>query len=402
MLHIAIPLLDELENIPTLLSTIAAQNHPNYKVYFCVNQPDDWWGDLNHITVCNNNQESIELIRNTANFPFEIIDKSSLGFGWKAKKLGVGWARKTLFDYIDKKAEPNDIIISLDADTTFSDQYFISIEENLLNNPKTPAIAVPYYHPLSGKQAEDRAILRYEIYMRYYLINLFRIGSPYAFSALGSAIAMPVWALRKIGGMTPKKSGEDFYLLQKLVKYRPILNWNTEKVYPAARFSARVFFGTGPAMIKGNQGDWSSYPIYSSSLFDQIQDFYKLIPQLYTSPKNTPIDSVFGDSNYSHNMWENLRKNNKDLAHFTKAVHDKFDGLRILQFLKQNADKQAHDDEKNLLDFFNNYSSLKEKPQINNDFSFANSSIAQLNEIRDYLCSIEDDYRQNAVNRYGE
>jgi len=56
MLHIAIPLLEELENIPTLLKTIAAQKHANYKVYFCVNQPDAWWGNLDKIAACNNNQ----------------------------------------------------------------------------------------------------------------------------------------------------------------------------------------------------------------------------------------------------------------------------------------------------------------------------------------------------------
>ncbi len=402
MLHIAIPLLEELENIPTLLKTIAAQKHQNYKVYFCVNQPDEWWGDLQRIKSCINNLLSIEQINSTATFPFEIIDKSSFGQGWKAKKLGVGWARKTLTDHILNIANEQDIIISLDADTTFSENYFSSIEENIQQHPNAPAIAVPYYHPLSGSDAEDRAILRYEIYMRHYLINLFRIESPYAFSALGSAIAMPIWALRKIGGMTPKKSGEDFYLLQKMVKYRPIINWNDEKVYPAARFSARVFFGTGPAMIKGNQGDWSSYPIYPKQLFDKIAAFYQAIPSLYSENIATPIDSVFGDKNTCDALWDTLRNNNKDLPHFSKAVHDKFDGLRILQFLKQGIENEEHDDEKSLLDFLNEQKQPKEKFTIPEKISFTNDSISQLNEIRDYLCRIEDDYRRNALKQYGK
>jgi hypothetical protein len=402
MLHIAIPLLEELENIPTLLKTIAAQNHQNYKVYFCVNQPDEWWGDLQRIDACKNNQSSIKLINKAASFPFEIIDKSSLGQGWKGKKIGVGWARKTLTDRIISLADEQDIIISLDADTTFSENYFSSIEDTLQQYPKAPAIAVPYYHPLSGSDAEDRAILRYEIYMRHYLIKLFRIESPYAFSALGSAIAMPVWALQKIGGMTPKKSGEDFYLLQKMVKYRPILNWNDEKVYPAARFSARVFFGTGPAMIKGNQGDWSSYPIYPKQLFDEIAEFYQAIPLLFTENIATPIDPVFGDKNTCNALWDNLRNNNKDLPHFSKAIHDKFDGLRILQFLKQGIEKLERDDEKNLLDFLIEQNQAKDEFTIPEKISFTNDSISQLNEIRDYLCRIEDDYRRNALKQYGK
>ena len=401
MLHIAIPLLNELENIPVLVDCIAKQNHHNFKVYFCVNQPDNWWGKLDKIEECNNNQQSIELINKSASFPFEIIDKSSLGQGWKGKNIGVGWARKTLTDHILQHANEDDIIISLDADTTFSENYFSSIEAKLQQHPKIAAIAVPYYHPLSGKEAEDRAMLRYEIYMRYYLINLFRIQSPYAFSALGSAIAMPVWALRKIGGMTPKKSGEDFYLLQKMIKFRPILQWNSEKVYPAARFSDRVFFGTGPAMIKGNTGDWSSYPIYSTKLFDEISAFYSLIPQLYIKNIITPIDSVFGNQDYCNSLWNSLRKNNKDLAHFTKAVHDKFDGLRTLQFLKQYPSTDHSLDTENLIIFINKYGLEKNKPSQLEDFSFENANVSQLNKIRDYLCGMEDELRQQSDSNYG-
>jgi len=397
MLYIAIPLLNELDNIPNLLNSIAAQNHQNYTVLFCINQPDDWWGKLDKIEVCKNNQESIKLIEETANFPYVLIDKCSLGNGWKNNNIGVGWARKTLMDYILYNSNDNDIIISLDADTTFSEQYFTSIEQNINNHPKTPAIAVPYYHPLSGKEAEDRAILRYEIYMRYYLINLFRIKSPYAYSALGSAIAMPVWALQKIGGMTPKKSGEDFYLLQKMVKFRPILNWNEEKVYPAARFSDRVFFGTGPAMIKGNEGDWSSYPIYPEELFDKIADFYALIPQLFQENIKTPIDSVFGGLDASFRIWDKLRNNNKDLSHFTKAIHDKFDGLRILQFLKQSNEQISTTDAENLIQFLKSFQNPYNLNIDLKNFQFNDSSIDQLNEIRDYLCSIEDGFRQKAT-----
>ena len=305
-------------------------------------------------------------------------------------------------DYILDNSNDSDIIISLDADTTFSEQYFTSIELNIKNHPKTPAIAVPYYHPLSGKEAEDRAILRYEIYMRYYLINLFRIKSPYAYSALGSAIAMPVWALQKIGGMTPKKSGEDFYLLQKMIKFRPILNWNDEKVYPAARFSDRVFFGTGPAMIKGNDGDWSSYPIYPTELFDKIDDFYALIPQLFQENIKTPIDRVFGGLDASFKIWDRLRKNNKDLPHFTKAIHDKFDGLRILQFLKQSNEEMQTNNTEVLIIYIENQNRHIRIQSEYQYLSFIDSTISQLNEIRDYLCLVEDDYRRNTIEQYGK
>ena len=400
-LHIAIPLLMELENLPQLIDDIQKQDFQQYEVYFCINQPDNWWSEPNNIEACENNQASIAYIKSNASFPFTIIDKSSPGKGWGPKKLGVGWARKILLDHITSIADENDIVISLDADTRFSASYFSSIKSRLSGNPSIPTIAVPYYHPLCGSEAEDRAILRYEIYMRYYLINLFRIKSPYAFSALGSAIAFPIWALKKIGGFTPKKSGEDFYFLQKMIKYKSIINWNSEPVYPAARFSNRVFFGTGPAMIKGSQGDWNSYPIYPHYLFDKIEDFYNKIESLYHKNTISTIDLTFGGTSSCFEIWDNLRGNNKDLKHFTKAVHDKFDGLRILQFLKLSNAANTISDESSLQLYLSEYHPESMSIIDFSDFSFKYSPLSQLNTIRDYLYRIENDNRRFDYEQYG-
>ena len=164
---------------------------------------------------------------------------------------------------------------------------------------------------------EDRAILRYEIYMRCYLQNLIRIGSPYAFTALGSAMAVRVDAYRKMGGMAPKKSGEDFYFLQQLCKIGHVATENSVTVYPSNRLSDRVFFGTGPALIKGVGGDWSSYPIYPPKLWDEIANIYQNF-EAYFSPED----------------YQKLKSNSKTEAQLQKFCHEKFDALRILQYLK--------------------------------------------------------------------
>jgi heat shock protein HspQ len=262
-----------------------------------------------------------------------IIDKTSPGNGWKSATHGVGWARKTLFDEILKTAHDEDVIISLDADTLFNDSYFQSIGENFSKN-KIGVLSAPYYHKLTEDESANRAILRYEISMRNYFINMHRIGSPYTFTAIGSAIALQIKALRKIRGITPLSSGEDFYLLQKLRKMMPISNYNSELVYPAARFSSRVFFGTGPAMIKGSHGDWESYPIYHHSLFDLIKETYDIIPELFTEDKETEFIHFLKEQYKTDDLWSPLRKNFKTLPQFTRAFHAKADGLRILQFLK--------------------------------------------------------------------
>ena len=115
-------------------------------------------------------------------------------------------------------------------------------------------LAIPYYHKLIGNPVNDRLILRYEIYMRHYLLNMLEIGNPYAFTAIGSAMAAKVSAYRKVGGLAPVKSGEDFYFIQKLKKNGKVGNWCETTAFPSSRFSNRVIFGTGRALIKGNAG----------------------------------------------------------------------------------------------------------------------------------------------------
>ena len=121
-------------------------------------------------------------------------------------------------DAICAEAAPRDIIVSLDADTLTPPGYLRSLILSFNQHPAACAIAARYYHPLTDDGAVTRAMLGYEIYMRFYALNLWRIGSPYSFTALGSAIAVPVSVYRRVGGLTPRTSGEDFYFLQKLTK----------------------------------------------------------------------------------------------------------------------------------------------------------------------------------------
>ncbi|MDR0206193.1 MAG: glycosyltransferase family 2 protein [Bacteroidales bacterium] len=336
-LHIAIPALDELDFLPqTLVAIVQQQTLFPYKVYICVNQPEAWWIDPEKVEICENNQELLcflEEVREIKGVRIEIIDKTSVGEGWPENKSGVGWARKTLFDEIIKTAADEDVIISLDADTLFNENYFQSIGENFTQN-KIDILSVPYYHKLTDDENANRAILRYEIYLRNYFINMHRIGSPYTFTAIGSAMAVRVRALKKIRGISPLSSGEDFYLLQKLRKMSPISNYNIELVHPAARFSTRVPFGTGPAMINFLQGNEEAYPIYHHSLFAKIKETYDIIPALFTEDKSTEFIEFLKKQYKTDDLWGPLRKNFKTLTLFTRAFHEKADGLRILQFLK--------------------------------------------------------------------
>jgi len=387
--------MDEPELLARTLDCIDAQSYRDFTVYVCVNQPDDWWDNPEKAPVCRNNADSLELLSSRVSFPLVIIDHTSRGFGWKGKSHGVGQARKVLMDAISKAGRPEDVIISLDADTTFPEDYFLSVARNFQSHPEAVALSVPYFHKCVPDETVSRAMLRYEIYMRHYYLNLARTGSPYTFTALGSAMAFPLWAYRAIGGMAPKMSGEDFYFLQKLRKFGPILLWNDCMVFPEARFSNRVFFGTGPAMIKGAGGDWTSYPVYPSTLFNDLMETYLLLPVLFLKTLNTKVVKFLAQLSGTRDPLRPLRENHKDSSHFFRAFHEKMDGLRILQYLKTNNHFYTRGDEENLWNFFEKYhpGALEAMKMVKADFSFASASIADLEKIRSFLYEQEMEQR---------
>ncbi|MFZ4413147.1 MAG: glycosyltransferase family 2 protein [Bacteroidales bacterium] len=397
-IYIALPAINEMELLPSFIYDLQQQTFKNFILYVCVNQPDEWWNNEEKRDICENNQLSIQYLNDIKHIEIKTMDFCSKGKGWKGKQSGVGWARKTLMDVINGVAEANDIIVSMDVDTHFKKDYFESIIHSFSKHKEALAISMPYYHELSTDEAANRAILRYEIYMRYYVINLWRIASPFSFTALGSAIAFPLWAYRKIGGISPMKSGEDFYLLQKFCKTGKILNWNSEKAFPAARFSDRVFFGTGPAMIKGNNGDWSSYPIYHYSLFDSIEKTYQLLPELYSQDIHLPIADFLNEQFKDEKWWLSLRKNFKTRAHFVKACFEKIDGLRTLQYLKITQPLLGFSDEECLIDFLTKfYPEAITLLELKKEIKFDQLSVKQLNTIRDYLMEIETNYQKKSI-----
>jgi hypothetical protein len=398
LLYIALPLLDENELLPRLMGCISSQTYRDFKVFACVNQPDEWWDDTRKNIICQENQKSLIYLKTIRDFNIVIIDKSSKGNGWRGKRHGVGWARKTAMEAISTVAGEKDIILSLDADITFTENYFQSLVNNFQRFPDAKGIAVPYFHKAVPDEKAYRAILRYEIYMRYYSLNLWRIGSPYTFTALGSAMACPAGAYRAVGGMTPKMSGEDFYFLQKLKKAGRILFWNEEKVHPEARFSDRVYFGTGPAMIKGDMGDWSSYPLYRQKFFDEIFEFYKLFSSFFKKTTGSKVTDFLRLQFKEEDPFESLRKNFRHENQFIRACHEKFDGLRILQYLKSRQTEDPLEDEVSLTNFLVRfYPEEIPCPGIKPGFSFDELSLEELENIRTFLFRKEEEYQVNST-----
>ncbi len=409
VIHVAIPAMNEADFLPATIDCLTTQSFRDFKVWICVNQPDAWWENAENRPICENNQRTLNYLTQQDPVKFRILDHSSRGKGWKGKAHGVGQARKTLMDRINQDAGPEDIIVSLDADTLFGPEYLNSVKKVFDRHPGAVALSNPYYHSLTGDEKLDRAMLRYEIYMRHYAVNMWRIRSPYSFTALGSAIAIPVNAYRKIGGMTAKKSGEDFYLLQKLRKTGWICNHNTQLVYPGTRYSDRVYFGTGPALIKGSNGDWDSYPVYGHRLFDMVRKTYDYFPHLYEESVETPMSGFLREKFRETDPFRTIRLNARTANGFIKACHQKIDGLRILQFLKESAGKNPVSDESGLISYLERFHSQYLLPEQKggagffsageiqhlNELDFKTTGIDLLDKIRDLLRKIEISHQKN-------
>ncbi|MEI7663474.1 MAG: hypothetical protein WCK34_14800 [Bacteroidota bacterium] len=181
-LHLALPVMDEPDLLPRLLGCLATQTYRRFRLHICVNQPESWRDDPEKATSCENNGATLLMLEEWEGCETVVIDRSTRGLGWIGKQHGVGYARKTLMDHINREATPDDVIVSLDADSVFSENYLLSIALNFSAHPGAVALAVPYFHKTGQDDVANRAMLQYEIYIRHYILNLDRIGSPYAFT----------------------------------------------------------------------------------------------------------------------------------------------------------------------------------------------------------------------------
>jgi len=361
---------------------------------------------------CERNEATLRLLETRTDLDIEIIDRCSEGRGWPNGRGGVGWARKVLFDHVLAAADDRDLLVSLDADSAVEPGYLEDVQQRFAAAPAAVGLSAPYYHPLPQRGAEGAAdgadaardILRYELYLRHYLLCLLCIRSTWAFTALGSAMAVPVGACRRVGGMSPRASGEDFYFLQKLRKFGPLLLWCDCPVRPAARYSDRVLFGTGPAMIAGRKGQWHRYPLYAVESFREAARTVETFPALHRGPVKTPLTPYCTELFGEPDPWAPLRANHPGETSFVRACHERFDSLRLLRFLRlRQRDRDASEtDEQRLLAGVRWYA-----PEIAGAVEavmtgggFASAAIESLNRVRDLLAAREGEERKRSDRAY--
>ena len=203
-------------------------------------------------------------------------------FDLPAKKAGVGLARKIGMDEAVSRfvraGHPEGIITCLDADCRVPRHYLSEIETWFSVHPKMEGAAIGFAHALRDLPEPYReAIIRYELHLRYFIGIQKMIGFPFAYQTIGSAMAVKAHVYAKVGGMNLRKAGEDFYFLHKVIERGAFGEINTTCVFPSARLSDRVPFGTGRAMLNQITGK-QAQETYHPAIFVDLKTFFQVIP----------------------------------------------------------------------------------------------------------------------------
>lgn len=262
-------------------------------------------------------------------------------------KSGVGLARKIGADVVcawhARGVIENSWWMSTDADVTLPSD----IVQQLRALPTTPGVAcLSFSHVAGDDQRVNEATWAVEIELRYHALGLAYAGSNYAWPALGSCLAVHVDTYASVRGFPKRQAGEDHYLLQKATKVGPITFTSSDPVRIVARRSTRTPFGTGQSVEELLQND----------LRLTLRD-----PECYTWLREviTRLDSLGASGNWaafhawlSHEVpaeipaprvleqigaldaWQRTCTAALPATVRTRRLHEWFDGLRQIQFLK--------------------------------------------------------------------
>ncbi len=159
---------------------------------------------------------------------------------------------------------------------------------------------------------------------------------------IGSAFAVTADAYVKRGGMNRRQAGEDFYFLQNLVQQGKVGEISTTKVFPSARLSDRVPFGTGPILQKWMNGEEDLTETYNlqafidlKKLFDIKEKFFKIDETEFNKiildlPKT--VQQFLIEDNFWKEVSE-LNQNCSTLKTFENRFFQKFNAFKILKYL---------------------------------------------------------------------
>jgi hypothetical protein len=180
-----------------------------------------------------------------------LIDRAAPG-RFLPEGQGVGLARKIGCDFALAVAASGRLAASwlhcTDADVLLPNDYFDQTEA--IGDPAVAAAVYFFRHRFDPDDALGQAGRLYEISLRYGVLGLAWAGSPYAYEAMGSCIAVRPRAYAALRGFPRKSALEDVHALNKLAQQGGIRRLAGAPVMLSGRISDRVRVSTGQALGK--------------------------------------------------------------------------------------------------------------------------------------------------------
>ncbi|MBC8003987.1 MAG: family 2 glycosyl transferase [Verrucomicrobia bacterium] len=348
---VTIPCLNEPEIMRTLESLWECDPIDSHcEVLVCVNDSESSSEEVKAFNRATYNQ----LLKWQANNRVNLILHPIYAPSVKARFAGAGMARKIVMDEairrLDAVGKPDGVIVALDADCLVSRNYLKEIEKVFTQSKSCFAATLNFRHRLEelADPRQQDGIRYYEDYLHYYKQALDYTGFPNCIYTIGSAFAVRAEAYVKQGGMNRRKAGEDFYFLNKLTHLGKLTEITNAWVYPSARVSDRVPFGTGAAMTK-----WMNYADNLAltyrfeafqdlkQLFEKTDSFYKISRKQYIEIFNTlplVIQEYLSKISFEGKLAE-VNHNSSSPDTFRKRFFQVFDAFQVLKFLNYAHEK---------------------------------------------------------------
>ncbi len=360
-ISIVIPVKDEYPSLIFSLQSIAAsfslcENSDKSLHVICVvnNKSDD------DEKIIENNSKCIQmLLGKDSEYILPDLNIIAIDCALKGNEIpenqGVGYARKLGMDFALSYGATT--IACLDADTLVSENYcqklyeFDSEHRFPFSSPKSiGAVVTDFCHQKGASEEQNKAILIYQNYMKEHSRKLKESGTIFYPVALGPTLICTASAYIACGGMNLKTAGEDFYFLQSLIKIlgEPLQMLECS-VYPSARQSDRVPFGTGRTVEElCNYSKEDTTPLaitgYPDFVYEKIKELITLMKNLCYKETSKdelkrqvfnliPEVAFFLENEHFFDVWEKLCKNNKIGKPLERAFQCWFDGLKIIRLI---------------------------------------------------------------------
>jgi hypothetical protein len=159
---------------------------------------------------------------------------------------------------------------------------------------------------------------------------------------IGSAFAVRADAYVLRGGMNRRQAGEDFYFLQNLVQLGNVGEISSTKVYPSARLSNRVPFGTGPILQKWMNGEKDLAVTYNFKAFVDLKCFFDMRAVLFKMERAEyeklleavpeAVSDFLVHDNFVAEL-DNLNRNCSSPETFEGRFFQVFNAFRILKYV---------------------------------------------------------------------